>query len=29
VAALAPFNQSTHHEASFRFGLEAVLRGID
>jgi AcrR family transcriptional regulator len=29
VAALAPYNRAAHHEASFRFGLEAVLRGID
>ena len=29
VAALGPFNKSAHHEANFRFGLEAVLRGLD
>jgi AcrR family transcriptional regulator len=29
VAALGPYNLPTHHEASFRFGLDAVLRGID
>jgi AcrR family transcriptional regulator len=29
VAALAPYNKPTHHEAGFRFGLEAMLRGLD
>lgn len=29
VAALGPYNKPAHHEAGFRFGLEAVLRGID
>ena len=29
VDALTPFNKPTHHEAHFRFGLEAVLRGLD
>jgi AcrR family transcriptional regulator len=28
VEALGPFNQPAHHEAHFRFGLEAVLRGL-
>ena len=29
VAALGPFNKPAQHEAHFRFGLEAVLRGLD
>jgi AcrR family transcriptional regulator len=28
VAALGPYNKPKHHEAQFRFGLEAVLRGL-
>jgi AcrR family transcriptional regulator len=29
VAALGPYNKPAHHEAGFRFGLEAMLRGLD
>jgi AcrR family transcriptional regulator len=29
VAALGPYNKPAHHEASYRFGLEAVLSGLD
>lgn len=28
VAALEPFNKAAHHEAGFRFGLDAVLSGL-
>jgi AcrR family transcriptional regulator len=28
VQALGPYNQPDHHEAHFRFGLDAVLRGL-
>jgi AcrR family transcriptional regulator len=29
VAALGPYNKPVHHEAGFRFGLDAMLRGLD
>lgn len=29
VAALGPYNKPAHHEAGFRFGLAAMLRGLD
>jgi AcrR family transcriptional regulator len=28
VAAMGPYNRPEHHEAHFRFGIEAVLRGL-
>jgi hypothetical protein len=28
VAALGPYNRPAHHEAHYRFGIEAALRGI-
>jgi AcrR family transcriptional regulator len=28
VAALAPYNKASHHEAQFNAGLDAVLRGV-
>ena len=28
VEALGPYNKPAHHEVHYRFGLEAVLRGL-